>query len=117
RGESGWRPARARTAKRVVVVGAGPAGLQAACVAAQRGHDVTLMGASPHLGGKLRWEAQLPGREEYGNVLAWMERQLHGAGTKVELGRPAGAERILALDPGVVILATGATLRRPEAIN
>src|SRR5581483_10992075 len=117
RGESGWRPARARTAKRVVVVGAGPAGLQAACVAAQRGHDVTLMGASPHLGGKLRWEAQLPGREEYGNVLAWMERQLRAARANVALGRPATVEDIRELDPDAVILATGATLRPPETVE
>ena len=47
KGESNWRPTRASRKKRVVVVGAGPAGLQAARVAAQRGHDVTLLGASP----------------------------------------------------------------------
>jgi 2,4-dienoyl-CoA reductase-like NADH-dependent reductase (Old Yellow Enzyme family) len=117
RGEANWRPARARTARRVVVVGAGPAGLQAARVAAQRGHDVRLVGASPHLGGKLRWEAQLPGRDEYGNVLAWMERQLHAAGARVELGSPATAKRVLDLDPDIVILATGSTLRPPQGIN
>src|SRR5215475_1455754 len=72
RGESDWRPGAAARKKRVVVVGAGPAGLQAARVAAQRGHEVTLVGASPQCGGKLRWEAGLPGRDEYRNVLSWM---------------------------------------------
>ena len=89
KGESNWRPAGAARKKRVVVVGAGPAGLQAARVAAQRGHDVTLLSASQQLGGKLRWEAGLPGREEYRNVSAWMERQLRDTGAKIELGRMA----------------------------
>jgi NADPH-dependent 2,4-dienoyl-CoA reductase/sulfur reductase-like enzyme len=118
RGESGWRPARgARTAKRVVVVGAGPAGLQATRIAAQRGHDVTLIGASAHLGGKLRWEAQLPGRGEYGNVLAWMERQLRGTGARIDLGRVATVEMVQGLAPDSVIIATGATLRRPGSVD
>jgi 2,4-dienoyl-CoA reductase-like NADH-dependent reductase (Old Yellow Enzyme family) len=72
--ESTWRPARASRKKRVIVVGAGPAGLQAARIAAQRGHDVTLISASLRLGGKLRWEAGLPGRGEYHAVLTWMEQ-------------------------------------------
>jgi hypothetical protein len=116
RGESGWRPARAPRKKRVVVVGAGPAGLQAARVAAQRGHDVTLLGASRRLGGKLRWEAELPGRGEYRNVLAWMERQLRDAGARIELGGIATAEGVLALDPETVIIATGSSLRPPEGV-
>jgi len=92
-------------------VGAGPAGLQAARAAAQRGHEVTLVGASRYLGGKLRWEAELPGRGEYRNVLAWMERQLRDAGARIELGSMATAEDVLARDPETVILATGSHLR------
>ena len=111
RGESNWRPAGAIRKKRVVVVGAGPAGLQAARVAAQRGHDVTLVSASRQLGGKLRWEAELPGREEYRNVLSWMERQLRDTGAKIELGRMATPDGVLALKPETVILATGSNLR------
>jgi dimethylglycine catabolism A len=85
--------------------------LQAARVAAQRGHDVTLMSASRQLGGKLRWEAGLPGRDEYRNVLSWMERQLADAGPKIDLGGMATPEDVLALEPETVILATGSRMR------
>src|SRR5262249_30604928 len=95
KGESAWRPSRAFKTKRVLVVGAGPAGLQAARVAAQRGHDVTLVGASQRLGGKLAWEAELPGREEYRHLLSWMERQLREDGAKIELGERATPDGVL----------------------
>ena len=111
KGESNWRPPAAPTRKRIVVVGAGPAGLQAARVAAQSGHEVTLVGATRQLGGKLRWEAGLPGREEYRNVLSWMERQLRDTGAKIELGVMATPNDVLALQPQIVILATGSDLR------
>jgi len=117
RGESNWRPVGAARRKRVAVVGAGPAGLQAARIAAQRGHAVTLIGASHQLGGKLRWEAALPGREEYRNVLAWMERQLRNVAPKIELGRVATSDDVLALDPETVILATGSNLRPLKGVK
>jgi len=111
KGESNWRPAGAARKQRVVVVGAGPAGLQAARVAAQRGHQVTLLGASPHLGGKLHWEAELPGRQEYRNLLSWMGRQLRQASASLKLGRMATPDDVLALKPQMVILATGSSMR------
>jgi len=111
KGESNWRPAGAARKRRLVVVGAGPAGLQAARAAALRGHHVTLLGASPHLGGKLHWEAELPGREEYRNVLAWMGRQLREASATVKLGWMATPADVLALKPQAVILATGSNMR------
>jgi 2,4-dienoyl-CoA reductase-like NADH-dependent reductase (Old Yellow Enzyme family) len=113
KGEAGWRRPRAVGTKRVVVVGAGPAGLQAARVAAQRGHAVTLLSASHRLGGKLRWEAELPGRGDYHDVLAWMERQLREAGATIELGTRATVDGVLALKPDTVILATGSSVRPP----
>jgi len=117
KGESGWCPARASQRRRVVVVGAGPAGMHAARIAAERGHDVTLLGASPQLGGKLRWDAALPGHGEYGNLIAWMERKLRSAGVKLELGRTASAADVLALRPERVIVATGSHPRRPEGFD
>ena len=113
-GESGWRAARAAKSRRVVVVGAGPAGMQAARIAAEAGHNVTLFGTSKHFGGKLRWEATLPGREEYGNLIAWMERQARAAGVKVELGHAASPADVMALRPDRVIVGTGSHQRRPE---
>jgi len=114
RGESGWTPARATKRRRVAVVGAGPAGLQAARIAAERGHEVTLFGASPRLGGKLAWEAALPGRGEYADVIVWMESQAKRAGVKFELGKTANESDIRALVPDHVVVATGSHHRRPE---
>jgi 2,4-dienoyl-CoA reductase-like NADH-dependent reductase (Old Yellow Enzyme family) len=117
RGESGWRPARAAKHRRVAVVGGGPAGMQAARIAAEAGHDVTLLGASSRLGGKLRWEAGLPGRGEYENLIGWMERKARAAGVKMELGHRASAADVLALKPDSVIVATGSHPRRPEGFE
>jgi hypothetical protein len=114
KGESGWRAEHAKKRRRVVVVGAGPAGLQAARIAAERGHEVTLFSASRELGGKLRLEAALPGGSEYRNVLAWMTRQIDEAGVRIERGAPAGVNDILALKPDSVVLAAGSHQRRPD---
>ena len=107
-------PHARRQRRRVAIVGAGPAGLQAARIAAECGHDVTLFGASQRLGGKLRWEASLPGKEEYQPLLAWMERQAQGAGVKIELGQTATANDVLTIKPDTVIVATGSHQRRPD---
>lgn len=115
-GEADWRPEPAASPRRVVVVGTGPAGLEAAWVAAARGHDVTLFGASDRPGGALKLEALLPGRADMEQVIRHQMRLVKHHGVEVRLGRRAAAEDIQALSPDAVILATGADLRAPREL-
>lgn len=93
---------------RVVVVGSGPAGLEAARVAARRGHEVILFEARDRCGGALALWASLPGRDFYAKSIDWWERELRRLGVDVRLNTPATASAILAENPDAVILATGA---------
>jgi 2,4-dienoyl-CoA reductase-like NADH-dependent reductase (Old Yellow Enzyme family) len=95
-------------ASRVIVVGGGPAGLEAARVAKLRGHDVTLFEARARLGGALALWAMLPGREFYRKAVDWWERELTRLGVKVRLETAAAAAAVLAEKPDAVIVATGA---------
>ena len=112
--EADWRPALAAQKRRVVVVGAGPAGLEAAWVAAARGHEVTVFGASPEVGGKTRLHATLPGGENLSSVYDYQYLRARAHGVRFELACRAIAADILALDPQHVVLATGATPCWPE---
>jgi 2,4-dienoyl-CoA reductase-like NADH-dependent reductase (Old Yellow Enzyme family) len=107
RGEADYRPLAAEGSRLVAVVGAGPAGLEAAWVAAARGHQVVLFGASEQVGGSLRLEAALPGRGEMGKVYAHRERLCQRHGVEFRLGRAAEAADIKALAPAALVLATG----------
>jgi pyruvate/2-oxoglutarate dehydrogenase complex dihydrolipoamide dehydrogenase (E3) component len=102
----------AAKASKVVVVGAGPAGLEAARVAALKGHHVTLFESRTQLGGGLALWAMLPGREFFTKSIAWWERELARLGVKVRLGTSATAENVLALSPDAVMVATGALWSR-----
>jgi pyruvate/2-oxoglutarate dehydrogenase complex dihydrolipoamide dehydrogenase (E3) component len=95
-------------AKRVVVVGGGPAGLEAAWVAAARGHEVTLLERSDELGGKIRLAQQLPGRGELTDFADWRVGECARRGVEVRLGIDATADGIVALGPDAVVVATGA---------
>ncbi|MFN8603417.1 MAG: FAD-dependent oxidoreductase [Candidatus Binatia bacterium] len=98
--------------KRVVVVGGGPAGLEAAWVAAARGHEVILLERGPRLGGKIPLAASLPGREEIGDLAAWRVGECERRGVEIRLGVDATADAVLALEPGAVIVATGGRATR-----
>jgi len=100
---------RAAPAQRsVIVVGAGPAGLEAARVSALRGHDVTLLEARTRLGGALALWADLPGREDFRQAIEWWERELEQLGVKILRETEAEADAILRAHPQAVIVATGA---------
>ena len=107
--EAQWGPmSPADEPRHVVVAGGGPAGLRAAVVAAERGHRVTLLERSDRLGGQVRHAAALPGRTSWLLATDDLERDARRLGVDVRLGVDADAETVLALDPGVVVVATGA---------
>jgi 2,4-dienoyl-CoA reductase-like NADH-dependent reductase (Old Yellow Enzyme family) len=104
---------RADRPKKVMVVGGGPAGLKAAAVAAERGHDVTLYEASGRLGGQVLLAERLPGREEFGGAVINLSREAGRAGVSVRLRTTVDLPAVRAQAPDLVIVATGARPYRP----
>jgi dimethylglycine catabolism A len=104
----------AAPAKRVLVVGGGPAGMETARIAAERGHRVTLLERADQLGGAIRLAARAPGWEAYRGVIDWLARQLAQLGVEVLLEHTATVEGVLACAPDDIVVATGATPRRPR---
>jgi hypothetical protein len=113
--ERTWGPDALRPAahsSKVIVVGAGPGGLEAARTSALRGHEVTLLETRARAGGAFALWASLPGREAYQLAIVWWERELKRLGVVIRLGTRATAGGILGEKPDAVILATGAAYHR-----
>lgn len=99
------RPAEVR--KTAVVVGAGPGGLEAARVLAERGHKVTLFEADAKLGGQINLAMKATWRAPMGQIASWLESQVRKRGVEIHAKRRASAADVLACAPDVVVIATG----------
>jgi 2,4-dienoyl-CoA reductase-like NADH-dependent reductase (Old Yellow Enzyme family)/thioredoxin reductase len=98
-------------ARKVLVVGGGPAGMEAARVARLRGHDVTLVEASNALGGTVNIAAKVPNRHGIRDITVWLEQEIYRLGVKVQLSTYMDADDVLGFGADKVILATGSTPR------
>jgi 2,4-dienoyl-CoA reductase-like NADH-dependent reductase (Old Yellow Enzyme family) len=105
---------RAEFSRRVTVVGGGPAGLEAARVAAARGHAVTLIEKSGQLGGRIKTVHEVRHHEEMRHVTDYLVPQVKKAGVTIALDTAATAESLAATKPDHVIIATGAVAYAPE---
>lgn len=102
---------RVSVPKRIVVVGGGPAGLEAARTLALRGHRVSLYEATKRLGGQVLLAAAAPHRADVGQITRWLESEIETLGVDVHLNAPMDADAVAALAPDAVVVATGATPR------
>jgi 2,4-dienoyl-CoA reductase (NADPH2) len=102
----------AGTPKKIAVVGAGPAGLAAATIAAQRGHEVHLYEAASETGGQFNMAKVIPGKEEYAETIRYFNRQIEITGVHLHLNTKATAADLLQAGFDSVVLATGVTPRQ-----
>ncbi|MDT7524521.1 MULTISPECIES: NADPH-dependent 2,4-dienoyl-CoA reductase [Idiomarinaceae] len=97
--------------KKLAVVGAGPAGLEFACRAAERGHEVHLFDGSDDIGGQFNYAKQIPGKEEFYETLRYFKQRLQTAGVNVHLGQRQTADSLQQQGFTEVVLATGVVPR------
>ncbi|MBW1900945.1 MAG: FAD-dependent oxidoreductase [Deltaproteobacteria bacterium] len=112
--EGRYRLKESPTPKKVVVVGAGPGGLEAAMVATMRGHKVTLFEQDKQVGGALIAASVPQFKEEEKRLIEYFRHQIDKLGVRVKLGHQADSDSILHESPDVVIIATGAQSAKPD---
>ena len=105
---------RTKAPKRALVVGGGPAGMEAARVAAERGHQVILCEQEPRLGGMLNVAAVPTGKDKLGWIAEYFRHELSRLGVELVLGESLDGEKVRALKPDVVIVATGSRPDLPD---
>ncbi len=98
---------KAAVRKKVIVVGAGPGGLEAARIAAERGHEVTVYEAADEPGGQVNLLTRLPRRREMHGIIAWRREELERLGVTIHTNHYAEADEIIAARPDAVVIATG----------
>ncbi len=107
----------AKVSKKVVIVGGGPAGMEAARVAASRGHKVILIDRGGRLGGQVNLVMRTPKRDSFEEIILWFERQLPKLGVEIRLRTEATVDDVLLEEADEIIVATGSTAFLPDVVG